>query len=319
MIGGDLLGVQPRDRTFVLEKSWEARYLAMTRDPMAAGAPLADSTLARPMLSIRDDVLKADPKGWLPILFLNGTSVQSGRRIIASDVDTTRLFHDDDLREGINGRLFRDTDDLRERIHGPGNNESEGEKRQSWDIPLSTAVTISARFPGISPHGDIVMQSRQTVVDRVVDGGYYEAFGASTALELVEALERLKKDKKYNLKPFVILINNEPGMPDLDCEDAKRKPAARPNPDAWAMFATWRSPFDAVLGTRRARGMHAAAQLCDYVKPSRFAFVTVGQQIGFTKKELSMSWWLSKYVQRYLDGELIRTNGESLERIMAVR
>jgi WD40 repeat protein len=316
MIGGDLLGMQPQDRTAVLEKSWETRYLAATSDQKGGGAS-QNSTLAKPMLSIRDSVLKAGPENWLPILLLNGTSVQTGRRIIASDIDTSRLLRDDG--EGKGRRMFRDAYDLRESFGKPGQNESENEKRRSWDIGLSTAATISARFPGISPHGDIVSRSNGTVVDRVVDGGYYENFGAATALELVEVLDDMRKHRKHNLTPLVILVNNEPGMPDLDCEDAERKPAAHPHPDPWALFATWRSPFDAVLGTRRARGTHAAAQLCDYVGPSRFAFVTVGQQTGFVKKKLSMSWWLSKYVQRYLDGELIKTNAEPWERIMAVR
>ena len=44
------------------------------------------------------------------------------------------------------------------------------------DVALSTASTMSARFPIISPHGNI--RNGSSLVDRVVDGGYYENFGA---------------------------------------------------------------------------------------------------------------------------------------------
>jgi len=313
MIGGDLLGVLPEDRTVVLEKSWEARYAATTQARSRAssdsrtGAPKAESTLAQPMLAIRDRVLERDPKGWLPILLLNGTSVQTGRRIIASDID-------------VRG-LFQDAYDLHDAFGQPDAKERESERRKTWDIRLSTAATISARFPGISPHGDLVKRKGKAVFDRVVDGGYYESFGASTALELVEALEKLKEKRKHYLKPLVILVNNEPGMQNLDCGDLEGEPLMTPKPDAWALFASWSSPIDAVLGTRRARGTHAAAQLCNAITADRFAFVTVSQQEGFTKtkKELSMSWWISKYIQRYLDLELIKTNAHAMEKILGAR
>jgi hypothetical protein len=272
----------------------------------AAEAKTAESTLARPLLDIRERTLQRDPKGWLPILLLNGTSVQTGRRIIASDID---------VRD-----LFRDAYDLHEEFGGPNAKEQESERRKRWDIRLSTAATVSARFPGISPHGDLVRRRDNAVFDRVVDGGYYESFGATTALELVEALERLKEHKKHSLKPLVILVNNEPAMANLDCGEIEGEPLKTPKPDTWELFASWRSPIDAVLGTRRARGTHAAAQLCNAVKANNFAFVTVSQPAGgLTRKELSMSWWISKYVQRYLDLELIKANAHAMEKIMDAR
>jgi hypothetical protein len=309
MIAGDLLGVRPQDRAVVLEEAWEHRYLTVTQPRTAGAQPdgrKAVSMLARPMLEVRNSVMEADPKAWLPILLLNGTSVQTGRRIIASDVDTRGLF--------------RDAYDLHGSFGRPRPNETIEQRSRTWDVRLSTAATVSARFPGISPHGNIVRRTDDAVIDRVVDGGYYEALGAATALELVEALDKLKQKKGYNLQPFVILVNNEPGMPNLDCFDRESETVQPPpKPDTWGAFATLLSPLDAVLGTRSARGTHAAAQLCNYVSAARFAFVTVSQQEGLTKKELSMSWWLSKYVQRYLDGDLIKANGSAFEKIMSAR
>ena len=87
--------------------------------------------------------------------------MQTGRRIIVSDVDP--------------GGLFRDAYDLHDDFFGtePHRTESEKEKSRRWDVGLSTAAAISARFPGISPHGDILRRKDGAVIDRVVDGGYH--------------------------------------------------------------------------------------------------------------------------------------------------
>jgi WD40 repeat protein len=295
MITGDLIGVQPNDRTVVLEEAWENRYQAMTEPRDEKDSPLGSS-----LLHVRDLVLKTQPDAWLPILLFNGTSVQTGRRIIVSDIDTRGLF--------------KDAYDLHERLGGEiGKRGHQDEKYNRWDVRLSTAVTISARFPGISPHGDI-MRNKKEIVDRVVDGGYYENFGASTALELTEAFVDVGLSP-----PLIILVNNEPSMPKLDCDNTKLDVPRAPKPDSWAPFTTLRAPLDAILGTRSARGTHAATQLCQHVKSKNFAFITVSQQVGATKKELSLSWWLSKYVQRYLDVELMKANGLALEKVMNVR
>src|SRR5262249_11320401 len=128
MITGDLFGVQSQDRAVVLEESWEARYLSVTeQQPVKSDGKEVPtvSTLARPMLSVRDSVLKAG--GWLPILLLNGTSVQTGRRIIASDVATDKLFQD-----------AYDLHDIFGPPPPPGKKESKNERLKAWDIRLST-------------------------------------------------------------------------------------------------------------------------------------------------------------------------------------
>src|SRR5262249_26010641 len=50
----------------VLEQAWERRYEEMT----------GRATIADPLLTVRSRVLKSDAKNWLPILLLNGTSVE---------------------------------------------------------------------------------------------------------------------------------------------------------------------------------------------------------------------------------------------------
>src|SRR3982751_6448640 len=48
---------------------------------------------------------------------------------------------------------------------------------QGDDVRLSTAAHNSARFPFISPPGSVRNQD-QKLVDRIVDGGYFENYGA---------------------------------------------------------------------------------------------------------------------------------------------
>ena len=79
------------------------------------------------------------------------------------------------------------------------------------DIRLSTAAHNSARFPIVSPAGEIRNRQHQ-VVDRIVDGGYFENYGALGAMELAQAIRAIEP----KLAPFVLVISNDPDEdPDL--------------------------------------------------------------------------------------------------------
>jgi hypothetical protein len=69
---------------------------------------------------------------------------------------------------------------------------------------LSTAALLSARFPVVSPDGVIRAKDRLGFGDRVVDGGYFENAGLTTALDVATAL------KAEGVTPFILLIHNEP-------------------------------------------------------------------------------------------------------------
>ncbi|MEQ1577231.1 MAG: WD40 repeat domain-containing protein [Hyphomicrobium sp.] len=179
------------------------------------------------------------------------------------------------------------------------------------DIRLSTAATMSARFPIISPHG--TLRSGGRLVDRVVDGGYFENFGALTALELADEL------RTYGLDPRIILINNEPSAAGMSCLSGDSQ-LDMPNPIQRITFSTFRSPIMAMWATRSARGTHAAVDLCSRAGGrENFAFVTVKQNGRFADAELPMSWWLSKHAQQYLDAQIDTnasdSNGEAFRNI----
>ena len=279
------------DRASILEEAWEMRYAKLT------GQDESDSTLGKPLVALRKDALK-DEKNWLPILLLNATSVTTGRRIVTTDVDTL-LWQNGK----VTSRVFTDAYDLHELfrhlinpsdIYAPSTPLLENR-----DVRLSTAASISARFPIISPQGNL-RDADGRVIDRVVDGGYFENFGASTATEIAGELTRL------GLKPFIILVNNEPTTSGIACIAGNGDSTlSYPTTAQTAWFAWLRAPLNAVLATRQARGSYAAANLCSWISDqARFAFISIGLDTTNPNKALSMSWWLSKNVQKYLNEQL---------------
>ena len=190
--------------------------------------------------------LWADPNphaGYLPALFLNGTTVESGQRIIASNLLVDHTFLD-----GI---------DLADKV-------AVG-KNHNCDIPLSTAAHGSARFTYVSPAGLFRDGTH------IVDGGYFENSGATTALEILREVEReILGQGISDVRPYIILISNDPlsaptggrnltlTAPSVKLEQKKHRPGSFLE-DAlapiWAL-ANSRGAHDsyAQLALRRAQG-----------------------------------------------------------------
>lgn len=291
LVGADLINIRPYgDRAAILEQAWERQFKMVT----------GKNTLAEPLVSLRKKVLDADPRNWLPLLLLNGTSVTTGRRIIVSDVQPHYGYE-----AGCNA-VPADVEATCENIHSDAYDLhtllNEGD--HGVDIRLSTAATLSARFPVLSPNG-ILRGPNGAVVDRVVDGGYFDNNGAYTALELAQALGA------QGLQAGILLIRNDPRDEPLNCEADNLTPAV-PKFGHGGYFGAVLSPFDAAASTRSAHGTLTAQRLCQLRTNREFVgrynqnggtFDSVGVDNDadlFGNKQLSMSWWLSKHVQRRL-------------------
>src|SRR5262249_2008870 len=96
MASNDVFGIPLRgDRAQLLEEALEVRYAKMTgQDPGLGlifkrrdGDWKSLTTLAQPLSFVRRSVFNADPNAWLPVLLLNGTSVDDGRRFVTTDTD----------------------------------------------------------------------------------------------------------------------------------------------------------------------------------------------------------------------------------------
>jgi len=134
---------------------------------------------------------EAGSQVWIPSLFLNGTSVERGSRIIASDLS-------------VDPSQFPDSEDAMQKmgLRSPYDKVTHSFVASN-DIKLSTAVDMSTRFPIFSPAG------RFPDGEHVVDGGYFDDSGAATAWDIVrslnEAMELLPLIKD-NIRVKVIVI-----------------------------------------------------------------------------------------------------------------
>jgi hypothetical protein len=142
--------------------------------------------LAEPFLSFFPRVpFEAARQNWRPALLLNATHQETGRRIIESPV-------------AVEKDIFTDAYDAIDLF--------------SSDTRMSTAVMDSARFLYVSPPGRLPDSPSQEKRGYVLDGGYFENFGAQTALELVTAIERAAKDAKDPVRIIVLQISSDPSM-----------------------------------------------------------------------------------------------------------
>jgi len=258
----------PYDRAVALEKAWEAAWLR-------SGVKQGDPKFAWSDGLVRTFTRDAD-RPW-PILALNGTSVEKGKRIVTSNV-----------------RFWTGTAANPLNISG-GINRYDGLDILEADIPISTAVTMSARFPVISPAGGM-RDGKGNLVTRVIDGGLFENFGAVLADESIRYLvERIKEAQNGERPavPLAILISSDPSLDRIDLRPGPPKKGVQPDcppvaatsvpqpvphpgngweecPVAAASYATLLvDPVRALYDGRVARGELAATALRDRVEGTR--------------------------------------------------
>jgi hypothetical protein len=171
------------DRATVLEQAWESRFEKIF---MQKGNK---NPLERPLTSFAPQSNR-----WRPVLFLNGTIVENGKRIIVSPIAPPMKEYPCrlDCDPGDISEFYTDAYDFHDLINGstsPYEERSLSEERRiKSDVRLSTAALLSARFPAISPHGTIRNRS-SNVVGHVVDGGYFENNGALTTMDILNGLK----------------------------------------------------------------------------------------------------------------------------------
>ena len=296
------------DRAALLEQAMERRYKLMV-----SGKPEAcpDNGTAHDGLC-RHLGDRPDPAAtgvWQPFLFINGTSVATGQRIIASEVKAASH------RPHSGKSLFPLAFDLCEvRSDGP----CPGADTKS-DVRLSTAFTMSARFPVISPHGNL-RKANDKIVDRIVDGGYFENDGLATAADVADTL------KEVDLNPVIILITNEP-EPENDGPPLRGsdQPDLRlPTGESSTLFETFTAIGRALYDTRSGHEFGDREYAKSVVGDDHLFHVAVrdltsmdgrlcrtprtvnaaSAKVATTMRDLSVSWWMSQPEQAFLDDQL---------------
>ncbi|HEY8578346.1 MAG TPA: patatin-like phospholipase family protein, partial [Beijerinckiaceae bacterium] len=153
-------------RAVYLEEAWERGWRKAMGDCRAAHASACgvDDLMAADFLAMWSGLLDQRPDApWTPLVFSNGTHVQTGKRIITAPV---RITPD----------AFEDAIDFFDMFGHP--------------VRASTAVHNSARFPIVSPAGRIT--GHLGTKGHVVDGGYFENGGLETVYDIARAIRRIE-------------------------------------------------------------------------------------------------------------------------------
>jgi hypothetical protein len=237
------------DRAAALEMAWEAQWRAVT----------GDNRLAEPFLR-----LWTNPQKPWPVLFLNSTSVLRGDRLLTSNLQFS----------GSDMDISLDAADLLGRAHA--------------DLPASAAADTGARFPLFGPVGAVRDRVTGQIADLIVDGGYFEDFGATTLLETLDVLAEVARRDKIAVRFVVIQIVGAPAA-------AVEKPD-----DAILPRGVW-GPLDTLLHTREARGLAATHALARRV--AALGGVYAPLRLGFspTGESAPLSWSLSAVAQHVID------------------
>ncbi len=287
------------DRAITIEKSWEDAWTQAFEelDSQSDG----DKSFSEPFAALWKPKDKTNSSNNLPLLYLNSTVVETGNRLIMHPLGCQEDFNE----------IFKDAVDGRVAL-GP-------------NIPLSTAVHLSARFTYVSPAGSIHNYAAQGPGNpdrnrnwlRLVDGGYFENSGAVTARELLAALKRYKAEtlEEYDspsktavqdnsqkelpalarINPFVIHISNEPIKPK---ELIKKKHRGKQAPLGEAL-----SPLFALINARPAKGIQARQDLFQDVtgmKEENYVHF-IPRDLGIT---LPLGWVLSEKARLNMQQQL---------------
>ena len=224
----------------------------------------------------------------LPALFLNSTSTVRGQRIMTSTVK-----FDSGLREAV---------DLLQ--------AGSGDSR--LNLRVSSAANNSARFPYVGPTG----KYQAAPQDGVVDGGYFDNFGAVTAQELVGLL-RPMIDRTGAGRPtgiVVIQISNDPLFvgelvsenPDLNQEDNESCNNTVHDTPSSNMAEQVTDPIKTFFSVWNGRAYYNAIDLRDMTTRIKGG-VYVHFRVMPNKKKIDdppLGWTLSRQSQSELDRQI---------------
>jgi len=209
----------------------------------------------------------------MPALFLNSTWVETGKRLIISNLAVTSAE-------------FNDAEDVN-RFY------------DKYALPLSTAAHLSARFTYVSPAGTLKKDGE--TYGRAVDGGYFENSGTTTEMEVLQTLDQLAEDNPAwkKVRPVVIHISNEPVDPAYSTVHL----ATAPKDKATAPLAGLNeilSPPITLLNARNARAMYARETIKWHVGEENFL------HFGLCKNKMGipLGWVLSDAVQTEMEKQL---------------
>lgn len=226
---------------------------------------------------------------WVPLVLINGTMMENGKRIITAPVK-------------VESAVFEDSFDFFDLVEQP--------------IRASTAILNGARFPVVSPAGTLRNKASEAR-GRIVDGGYFENGGLETLYDLARHINRIDRACRRSPREILIIeIGNDVS------DDAGVNTARHPNggpvgnllstTDAPKTGAPALSEITSIIGglyqTRTARGVLAAKRL------STPKLSNLGENVNritfnLPVKTTVMSWTLSSRSRNEIDKVFSKAGG----------
>jgi hypothetical protein len=237
----------------------------------------------------------------VPVLFLNSTETQSGRRFIQQPFAS---------------------------IRGPGQDDNvvnAATLSTDWlpaSTPLSAVVHNSARFTYISPAGTLLdisaSQGTKPVPRQLVDGGYFDNSGMTTLAELLLVAAAHvpgcagASDLGSDQCPIrIIHISNDPGVETMRSDDRCN---TSDDSRTFTSYGEIRAPVTALLNTREARAAVARSAVRNLFKrgnvltsetdPSTDAFV-FHFRLCKGRHHLPLGWTLSHEAMSEMQTQLL--------------
>ena len=263
--------ILPFDRARALEYAFEESW--------RHGAGGGGNPLAASLFDLCGPGEPACSTGPTPALALNVTNIETGMQMVVSPLDFTSIGPPWTASAKVFDFFSTGVDPV--------------------DIPLSTAIGLSARFPWISPAGWFSFidpsdkgQEQKARVRRMsfVDGGYVDNSGVGTASKLAQSLAEFQaKDPGALAVEIKLIMISAAWIP------FERFWMNAPDNRAQSEFL---SPFVAALAAWQGRGYTTQYDLAADPKPG-FKILEAG--VYYNYMPLPLGWQLSSLSRGYID------------------
>ena len=261
--------IYPLDRARKLEASFESAWAS---NSAGRSNRMAESLRSSCGANAEDCI-----KGATPALVLNLTQIETGMQLALSPLNVNETS----LAQTNSGKIY---DALENGGH-------------AIDMPLSTAIGLSARFPWVTPSGWYTLEVQKDGPNgkigvprtyRFADGGYAEGSGAGTGFKIAQLVaERIKVLGANAAVHLIMLTATSPPLERFFIEPASST--------GYGEFAL---PFVALSSARRGQ---AFARVYDIAIGATDKLRISQGQIYDSLIPLAIGWHLSDTTKEYLD------------------
>ena len=217
-------------------------------------------------------------QGAAPVLVLNLTQVETGVQLALSPIN----LNDTGPPDTKSGKIY-------DALENGG---------QAIDMPMSTAIGLSARFPWVTPSGWYSQQVERDGPDggkikelrtyRFADGGYAEGSGAGTGYKIAQLVaERITASGVNAYVHFIMLTATSPPLERFFIE-----------PHSSAGYGEFALPFVALNSARRGQ---AFTRVYDIAVGATDQLKISPGQIYDNLIPLAVGWHLSEATRKYID------------------